>query len=74
MEANLIDFMKNKADKMKSLSNLPRKYAFLGGLYHHFVAKTTNTKNGRAKMHAKLLSQMAQQLTKLKGCTKHVEP
>jgi hypothetical protein len=25
-------------------------------------------------MHAKLLSQMAQQLTKLKGCTKHVEP
>ncbi len=27
MEASPINFMKNKVDKMKSLSNLPRKYA-----------------------------------------------
>jgi hypothetical protein len=26
MEASPIDFMKNKANKMKSFSNLPRKY------------------------------------------------
>ncbi len=25
------------------------------GLSHHLVAKKTNTKNGKAKMHAKLL-------------------
>jgi hypothetical protein len=30
------------------------------------VAKTTNIKNGRAKMHAKLLSQMARQLIELR--------
>jgi hypothetical protein len=27
MEARPIDFMKNKADKMKFFSNLPQKYA-----------------------------------------------
>jgi hypothetical protein len=38
-----------------------------------FTTKETNTKNGRAKMHAKLLCQMDRQSTKLKGCVKHVE-
>jgi hypothetical protein len=28
---------------------------YLRGLSHHLMAKMTNTKNGRAKMHAKLL-------------------
>jgi len=46
----------------------------LGGLSHHLVAKMTNTKNGRAKLHTKLLCQMDQQLTEIKGCTKYTEP
>ncbi len=47
---------------------------FFSSLSHHPVAKMTNTKNGRPKMHAKLLCQMNRRLTKLKGCAKHVEP
>jgi len=54
-----------------SPSPLPwRKY--LDGLFHHIVVKKTNTRNGRTKMHAKLLCQMGQLLTELKGCVKHV--
>ncbi len=34
------------------------RHEFLGGLSHHHVVKMTNTKNGKAKMHAKLLYQM----------------
>jgi len=45
----------------------------LGGFSHHPMAEKTNTKNGRAKMHAKLLCQMDQWPIELKGCTKHVE-
>jgi hypothetical protein len=33
-------------------------HEFLSGLSHHLVPKKTNPKNGRAKMHAKLLCQM----------------
>jgi hypothetical protein len=28
---------------------------YLGGLFHHPMAEMTNIKNGRTKMHAKLL-------------------
>ncbi len=31
------------------------RHKFLDGLSHHLVAKKTNTKNGKAKMRAKLL-------------------
>ncbi len=48
--------------------------AYLGGFFHHLVAKMTSIKNGRAKMHVKLLCRMDQWLTELKGCIKHVEP
>jgi hypothetical protein len=41
---------------------------YLDGLFHHPVVKNTNTKNGRTKMHAKLLCQMDRLLTELKGC------
>jgi hypothetical protein len=47
---------------------------YLGGLTHHPMAEMTNTKNGRAKMHAKLLCWMDQWPTELKGYTKHVKP
>ncbi len=47
---------------------------YLGGFSHHPMAKMTNTKNGRTKMHSKLLCQMNQWLTKLKGYTKDVKP
>jgi hypothetical protein len=46
----------------------------LSGLSHHLVVEMTCTKNGRTKMHAKLLCQMDQQPTELKGCAKHIEP
>jgi len=46
---------------------------FLSDLSHHTMAEMTNTKNGRAKMHAKLLCRMNQWPTKQKGWTKHVE-
>jgi hypothetical protein len=36
--------------------------------------RNDNNKNGKEKLHAKLLCQMDQQLTKLMGCIKHVEP
>ncbi len=49
-------------------------HEYLGGLFHHLVGEMTNTKNGRAKMHAKLLCQMDRMPTKLKGYTKHVKP
>jgi len=48
--------------------------ASFGGLFHHPVVEMTSTKNGRAKMHAKLLCWMDQQPIELKGCIKHVEP
>jgi hypothetical protein len=41
---------------------------------HHHVVEMTNTKNRRAKMHAKLLCQMDQWLTELKGYAKHAKP
>jgi hypothetical protein len=44
-----------------------------GGLFHHPMVEMTNTMNGRAKMHAKQLCKMDQQLTELKECAKHVE-
>jgi hypothetical protein len=44
------------------------------GLSHHPMVEMTNTKNGRIKMHAKLLCWMDGRPTKLKGCTKHVKP
>ncbi len=34
------------------------KHKSFGDLSHHPMAKKTNTKNGRAKMHVKLLCQM----------------
>jgi hypothetical protein len=37
------------------------------------MAKKTNTRYGRTKMHAKLLCQMDRLLNELKGCIKHVE-
>jgi len=45
----------------------------LGDLSHHPMVEMTNTKNGRAKMHVKILCWMDQQPTKLKGCAKHVK-
>jgi hypothetical protein len=50
------------------------KREYLGGLSHHPMVEMTNTKNGRTKMHAKLLCQMDQQPTKLKGYIKYVKP
>ncbi len=47
---------------------------YLGGLSHHPMVEMTNTKNGRTKMHAKLLCQMDQWPIELKGYTKHVKP
>jgi len=41
---------------------------------YHPKAKMANTKNGRAKMHAKLLCWMDWQPIKLKGCAKHAKP
>jgi len=45
-----------------SLNPLPcidaNKHKSFGDLSHHPVMKKTNTKNGRAKMHVKLLCQM----------------
>jgi hypothetical protein len=42
-----------------SLNSLPcidvNGCEYLGSLSHHPMAETTNTKNGRTKMHAKLL-------------------
>jgi hypothetical protein len=38
------------------------------------MVEMISTKNGRTHMHAKLLCQMDRRLTKLKGCTKHIEP
>jgi hypothetical protein len=32
--------------------------AYFGGLFHHSMAEMTNTKNGKAKMHAMLLNKM----------------
>jgi hypothetical protein len=61
-----------------SLSFLPCTNAngceYLNDLFHHLVVEMTNIKNGRAKMHAKLLRQMDQMPTELKGYTKHVKP
>jgi hypothetical protein len=48
--------------------------ASLGGLLHHPMAKMTNTKNGKAKIHAMLLCPMDQQPIELKGCVNHNEP
>jgi len=45
-----------------------------GGLSHHLVVEMTDTKNGRAKMHVKLLCWMDRQPIELKGCVKHIEP
>ncbi len=47
---------------------------YLRALCHHPMAEMTNTKNGRAKMHAKLLCQMDQWPIELKGYAKHVKP
>jgi hypothetical protein len=47
---------------------------YIGGLSHHPMVEMTNTKNGRTKMHAKLLCQMDQRATKLKGYIKYVNP
>jgi hypothetical protein len=38
------------------------------------MAKMTSTKNGKLKMHAKLLCWMDQWPIELKGCAKHAEP
>jgi len=38
------------------------------------MAEMINTKNGRAKMHAKLLCQMDRQPIEVKGFIKHTEP
>ncbi len=32
-----------------------KKHEYLSVLFHHLVAEKTNTGNGRAKMHVKLL-------------------
>jgi hypothetical protein len=61
-----------------SCSPLPcintNEHISLGGLSHHPVVEMTSTKNGRAKMHVKLVCHVDQRPTKLSGCTKHIEP
>jgi hypothetical protein len=60
------------------LSPLPcidvNMHEYFGGFSHYSMVEKTNTKNGRTKMHAKMLCQMDQWPTKLKGCTKHAKP
>ncbi len=48
--------------------------ASCGGLSRYLMVEMTNTKNGRAKMHAKLLCWMDRQPIELKGYAKHTEP
>jgi hypothetical protein len=49
-------------------------HEYHGGFSHHPMVEKINTKNGKAKIHAKLLCQMDQRPTELKGCTKHAKP